>query len=394
MYRAVETRNEQVEIIAPSEVYTEKLDRPWSSFGTKRTILISYRAYDTVKVTRSTSKTHKPPSDIFFFCLRLLEYDPNSEDPQRGRAIIEYLESVPNILPRDVRRDVYRNIVNAYALDLSARGFTHLYLRAEPPDVGESYIFPGSWQGSKKRSSADMPAYEYLLKWYTGLFEYLLREDSISDYCKISDNLRGVDDLKSLPIFDGDITLPRVLEIVFARDRTIYDDERFAELFKSQMSLLRNVAYPEIYFVLTLVDGVPQLKYDGQMYRHGPPMKRGVTENYKGISLFCERHGLSFRNKEEAAQASAALWLELFVTAYSPSHIKRCADGGCERLRRLLKADRWHDRQFSELTYILSAFRAETDAEDERALSPHVKRQKPTNRNTPDLVDPGAHPKR
>jgi hypothetical protein len=43
---------------------------------------------------------------------------------------------------------------------------------AEPPDIGEDYIFPGTAaaRGNTSTDKDALPDYEYLLRWYEGAF--------------------------------------------------------------------------------------------------------------------------------------------------------------------------------------------------------------------------------
>lgn len=48
---------------------------------------------------------------------------------------------------------------------------------AEPPDIGEDYIFPGTSaaRGNTDQASEDaLPDYDYLLKWYEGAFDHFV----------------------------------------------------------------------------------------------------------------------------------------------------------------------------------------------------------------------------
>lgn len=66
--------------------FTNSLERPRECSCRKRTILVSY-ADENVR--------------SFFFCLRVQEYDFRGGAVEAGNAAIEYMESVPGIVPKE-----------------------------------------------------------------------------------------------------------------------------------------------------------------------------------------------------------------------------------------------------------------------------------------------------
>eukprot|EP00123_Amoebidium_parasiticum_P009935 comp19788_c0_seq1/m.23741 comp19788_c0_seq1/g.23741 ORF comp19788_c0_seq1/g.23741 comp19788_c0_seq1/m.23741 type:complete len:479 (-) comp19788_c0_seq1:623-2059(-) len=312
IYTALETHNKRTVLPVPP-VFVESLERLPECETRKRTLLVYYES-GAVK--------------SFFFCLRV------QENPEDRVASVEYMESVPRIVPKVLRTTVYHTILGCYLNDVRNRGYTHVYLRAEPPDMGEDYIFPGCWS-ARAHTSTD-PDYEYLCAWYEKTFESFqgdfLGEGQVLDrFTVMFSHVETLEDLKQLPVMDGDTCLQDVLEDV-TRSSRVRGPERYAELFRTSMEMkFRQRPYPEIYYTLFLAPAPAQrLRIRDWQPEEDPP--ENMTATRKGIFHFCDKHGLTFGTPEMATKASQAMRRDLYLNIIS-THVDACPSKCCTKFK-------------------------------------------------------------
>uniref|UniRef100_A0A915EGW6 histone acetyltransferase n=1 Tax=Ditylenchus dipsaci TaxID=166011 RepID=A0A915EGW6_9BILA len=79
--------------------------------------------------------------EVCFFGLHVQEYGSSSVPPNMRRVYIAYLDSVHFFQPREMRTDVYHEILLGYLDYVKNLGFTMAHIWACPPSEGDDYIF-------------------------------------------------------------------------------------------------------------------------------------------------------------------------------------------------------------------------------------------------------------
>ncbi|KIH48675.1 hypothetical protein ANCDUO_21252, partial [Ancylostoma duodenale] len=79
--------------------------------------------------------------EVCFFGLHVQEYGSNCKDPNARRVYIAYLDSVHFFQPRELRTEVYHEILLGYLDYVKRLGYTMAHIWACPPSEGDDYIF-------------------------------------------------------------------------------------------------------------------------------------------------------------------------------------------------------------------------------------------------------------
>ncbi|CAD5215336.1 unnamed protein product [Bursaphelenchus okinawaensis] len=145
--------------------------------------------------------------EVCFFGLHVQEYGSNCPAPNRRRVYIAYLDSVHFFQPRELRTDVYHEILLGYMQYVKLQGFTMAHIWACPPSEGDDYIFHCHPPEQK------IPKPKRLQDWYKRMLEKGQKEETVYEYKDIfkqakDDNLMTP---KELPYFEGDFW-PNIIE--------------------------------------------------------------------------------------------------------------------------------------------------------------------------------------
>lgn len=146
-------------------------------------------------------------TEVCFFGLHVQEYGSNCPPPNRRRVYIAYLDSVHFFQPRQLRTDVYHEILLGYLDYVHILGYTMAHIWACPPSEGDDYIFHCHPPEQK------IPKPKRLQDWYKKMLDKGMSEHTVVDYKDIykqakDDNLTTP---MSLPYFEGDFW-PNVIE--------------------------------------------------------------------------------------------------------------------------------------------------------------------------------------
>lgn len=102
--------------------------------------------------------------DVCIFCMYVQEYDGESsvDGTPNKRVYIAYIDSVEHFRPRQLRTQVFHEILIAYLATARERGFQTAQIWACPPSRGNCFVF---WNHP---ASQRTPTKERLLAWYHG----------------------------------------------------------------------------------------------------------------------------------------------------------------------------------------------------------------------------------
>jgi Histone acetylation protein/Bromodomain len=166
--------------------------------------------------------------DVCIFCMYVQEYDgdddyDSSVDPQgiqsnhAKRVYIAYIDSVEHFRPRDVRTEVYHEILVSYLATARARGYQTAHIWACPPSRGNSFVF---WNHP---ASQRTPNQERLLQWYHGALSKAVSCGVVTDVKSLYEsefetNLAELDVSKRgrmicPPLFDGDFWIEEAVRV-------------------------------------------------------------------------------------------------------------------------------------------------------------------------------------
>jgi hypothetical protein len=118
--------------------------------------------------------------DVCIFCMYVQEYGGTEENYESlndndKRIYIAYIDSVEHFRPRELRTNIYHEILVAYLATARARGYRHAHIWSCPPSRGNSFIFWGH------PASQRTPTKERLLSWYHTAISYGLNRGVITD---------------------------------------------------------------------------------------------------------------------------------------------------------------------------------------------------------------------
>lgn len=110
--------------------------------------------------------------DVCIYCMYVQEYDGDDQyESEEGnqvnarhskRVYIAYLDSVEHFRPRQIRTDVYHEILISYLATARQRGYDTAQIWACPPSRGNNFVF---WNHP---ASQRTPTKERLVSWYHG----------------------------------------------------------------------------------------------------------------------------------------------------------------------------------------------------------------------------------
>uniref|UniRef100_A0AC34RJW4 Histone acetyltransferase n=1 Tax=Panagrolaimus sp. JU765 TaxID=591449 RepID=A0AC34RJW4_9BILA len=145
--------------------------------------------------------------EICFFGLHVQEYGSECAKPNQRRVYIAYLDSVHFFQPRELRTDVYHEILLAYLDYVRKLGYTMAHIWACPPSEGDDYIFHCHPPEQK------IPKPKRLQDWYKKMLDKGISDGVVCEYKDIYKQAKD-DKLESpmgLPYFEGDYW-PNVIE--------------------------------------------------------------------------------------------------------------------------------------------------------------------------------------
>lgn len=145
--------------------------------------------------------------EVCFFGLHVQEYGSECPAPNARRVYIAYLDSVHFFQPRELRTDVYHEILLGYLDYAKMLGYTMAHIWACPPSEGDDYIFHCHPPEQK------IPKPKRLQDWYKKMLEKGVQEGSVVEFKDIYKQARD-DNLTTptqLPYFEGDFW-PNVIE--------------------------------------------------------------------------------------------------------------------------------------------------------------------------------------
>jgi hypothetical protein len=124
--------------------------------------------------------------DVCIFCMYVQEYDGDDDydssinrravqSSHAKRVYVAYIDSVEHFRPRDVRTDVYHEILISYLATARARGYEVAHIWACPPSRGNSFVF---WNHP---ASQRTPNQERLIQWYHGALSKAIDYGVVTD---------------------------------------------------------------------------------------------------------------------------------------------------------------------------------------------------------------------
>jgi E1A/CREB-binding protein len=146
-------------------------------------------------------------TDVVFFGMHVQEYGSECPFPNTRRVYISYLDSVFFFRPKELRTNVYHELLIGY-LDYAKRsGYQWAHIWACPPSEGDDYIFHCHPVDQK------VPKPKRLQEWYRKMLDKGIIERVVIDYKDIHRDAveNGVKTPTDLPYFEGDFW-PNVLE--------------------------------------------------------------------------------------------------------------------------------------------------------------------------------------
>jgi hypothetical protein len=113
--------------------------------------------------------------DVCVFCMYVQEYDGEDEGASQKRVYIAYIDSVEHFRPRELRTEVFHEILIAYLATARERGYHKAHIWACPPSRGNCFVF---WNHPVSQRT---PTSERLLAWYHGALSRAIQIGVVAD---------------------------------------------------------------------------------------------------------------------------------------------------------------------------------------------------------------------
>ncbi|KAL3315451.1 hypothetical protein Ciccas_005917 [Cichlidogyrus casuarinus] len=145
--------------------------------------------------------------DVCFFGLYVQEYGSEAPQPNRRRVYVAYLDSVFYFRPKQLRTDVYHEILVGYLHYAKSLGYTMAHIWACPPGEGDDYIF------HMHPIDQRIPKAKRLQEWYRRMLQKSIIEGIVVDYKNILKDAieHHLVSPTEIPYFEGDFW-PNTLE--------------------------------------------------------------------------------------------------------------------------------------------------------------------------------------
>lgn len=114
--------------------------------------------------------------DVVLFGMHVQEYDGRCPAPNARRVYVSYLDSVHFFRPKQLRTDVYHEILIGYLDYAKQLGYVYAHIWACPPSEGDDYIFHCHPPEQK------VPKPKRLQDWYKKMLDRALLEHVILEY--------------------------------------------------------------------------------------------------------------------------------------------------------------------------------------------------------------------
>ncbi len=146
-------------------------------------------------------------TDVVFFGMHVQEYGSECSAPNTRRVYISYLDSVFFFRPKELRTNVYHEILIGYLDYAKQLGYQWAHIWACPPSEGDDYIFHCHPAEQK------VPKPKRLQDWYKKMLDKGIIERVVIDYKDIHKDAieNGMKTPLDIPYFEGDFW-PNVLE--------------------------------------------------------------------------------------------------------------------------------------------------------------------------------------
>ncbi|KAG7372195.1 bromodomain containing protein [Nitzschia inconspicua] len=165
--------------------------------------------------------------DVCVFCMYVQEYE--GENPNENRVYIAYIDSVDYFRPRELRTQVFHEILVAYLATARERGYSRAHIWACPPSRGNCFVFWNhpisqrvptadrlqAWYHSALSRGIDAGVVVDVKSLYESDFEKQLtelsKESSISNDCHCS--FHTSDRMLCPPLIDGDFWIEEAVRV-------------------------------------------------------------------------------------------------------------------------------------------------------------------------------------
>lgn len=191
----------------------------------------------TTKTLMVFQKQHDG-KDLLFFAMIVDEYHFDGDKP---RVNLTLLESINYFHPKELRTEVYHEILLGYSQYVKILGYSTIHIWAQPPQQGISYLFNNPPPGMR------VPSQERLILWYKSFLEKAQAECIIRKYQTMYEycNDVGVGMATALiPYFDIDDAISeygREFLVVHLEEQATLSDpnpQLYSNITNNQVSLI------------------------------------------------------------------------------------------------------------------------------------------------------------
>ena len=148
--------------------------------------------------------------DLCFFGMHVQEYNSDTPAPNRGRVYISYLDSVHYFKPKNLRTEVYHELLMAYMEYCKNIGYSYAHIWACPPSFGDDYIFHCHPTEQK------VPKPKRLQEWYKVMLAKAKERKVVHNWLDMTEWVKEekIAYARQFPYFEGDFW-PGMIEDVF-----------------------------------------------------------------------------------------------------------------------------------------------------------------------------------
>jgi E1A/CREB-binding protein len=215
--------------------------------------------------------------DVVFFGMQVQEYGSGSQEPNKRRIHIAYLDSLPFFGPKRLRTQVYQEILLGYFDYVKKLGFTTAHIWACPPDKDdEGYIF------YRHPPEQKIPDEKRLQEWYKRILDKGKSDGVILDYKNILEATIGdkISLPTGLPYFKGDFWPDEIEKTIKKNEEGKKRKMKKEELSNQIFAKLQR--YKESFFVIQLQSPL-SVNYPLKIRDPDPAIPCGFVEDRKAL---------------------------------------------------------------------------------------------------------------
>ena len=251
-----------------------------------------------------------------FFALYTQEYGESCPAPNTRRVYVSYLDSVHYFRPRQLRTDVYHEILMGYLDYCRMQQFLTAHLWACPPGSGDDYVFHLHPLEQK------VPKKHRLISWYKTMLNKAIKSGVVIEYMNIHEFVleNKIVNPVDIPYFEGDFWPNAISEMLMSnlqdgghdlkRKKTMKKQESGKD---SQTKMLQLTKKFNEEFLVIVLNHKEDIDFSTRAIKKSFTLRNtSLVEMRDSILYFCREHNLEFSSFRRAKYTTLRILDEIF----------------------------------------------------------------------------------